>query len=229
MSVRRKNPASFDLDNLMETMPAATVGSLAARWATGLAGPLDDGKPGIKHAIAIWIASHFGAQMVGQLFGSSAKGEYARIGAIAFGGDLFARKHLLAESEWATKNLYLGDEAYMVPDYSEGADLNGFEQTSALGDSFMDAMGNRYVQTAQGWALAGAGGMGAQVVQGEDGQLYQLMGDGSGGELVYPPDYDEIMEVSGFQQRSPIGGFQQQSPLGFTPAGASHTSSFGYA
>jgi len=220
---RTRNP-SFDFDNLIDTVPAATGGVWAARWATKVAGPMEEGQPGLKHAIAIWIAAHISGQMIGQVFGSHAKGEFARIGALAFGGDLFLRLRFMRESKWMQQNLTLAGiddlegmgDAYDVPDYSGGADLNGFQSGTQLGDSFVDAMGNQYVQTAQGWALAGLGE--AQIVQGADGELYQL-GDG-GGEFVYPSNYDEIMEVSGFQQGSSIG---------FAPAAGSHTSSFGYA
>ena len=227
---RRRNPGgslgrisnpSFDVDQLMDTIPAATGGVWAARWAAKIAGPMENNEPGIKHAIAIWIAAHFGGQMIGQLLGSAHKGEFARIGALAFGGDLFLRLRFLKENKWMQQNLTLAgvDDADNVPDYSEGADLNGlhgFQDGTALGDSFVDAMGNQYVQTANGWALAGFGD--AQIVQGADGELYQL-GDG-GGEFVYPSNYDSIMEVSGFEQASSIG---------FAPAQGSHASSFGYA
>jgi hypothetical protein len=212
---RSRNP-SFDIDHLVDTIPAATGGVWAARWATKLAGPMEAGQPGLKHAIAIWIAAHFGGQMIGQLFGSTAKGEFARIGALAFGGDLFLRLRFMKESAWMQQNLTL-QGVDDVPDYSEGSDLNGFQDGTQLGDSFVDAMGNQYVQTAQGWALAGMGD--AQIVQGADGTLYQL-GDGSGGEFVYPSNYDSIMEVSGFESGSSIG---------FHPASGSHASSFGYA
>jgi len=215
---RSRNPG-FDIDHLIDTVPAATGGVWAARWATKLAGPMEEGEPSLKHAIAIWIAAHFGGQMIGQLFGSSAKGEYARIGALAFGGDMFLRLRFMKESKWMKENLTLGGvdemgDAYDVPDYSEGSDLNGFQDGTALGDSFVDAMGNQYVQTAQGWALAGMGD--AQIVQGADGELYQL----GSGEFVYPSNYDSIMEVSGFESGSSIG---------FHPASGSHASSFGYA
>lgn len=218
---RSRNP-SFDLDGLIDTVPSATAGVWAARWATKQAGEFENGQPGIKHAIAIWAAAHFGGQMIGQLFGSHAKGEFARIAALGFGGDLFARLRFMKDSKFMQQNLSLAgfddpetlDGADDVPNYSDGADLNGFEQGSALGDSFTDAMGNQYVQTAQGWALAGMGD--AQIVQGADGTLYQL----GAGEFVYPNNYDSIMEVSGFEQGSSIG---------FAPASGSHSSSFGYA
>jgi hypothetical protein len=218
---RRSNPGTFDFDNLVDTLPAATGGVFAARYATKLAGKFEDGKPGIKHAIAIWIAAQFGGKMLGDLLGSSSKGEYARIAALGFGGDLFARTRFLNENKWVNENLSLsGVDADAVYDYSEGADLNGFQQGSQLGDSFVDAVGNRYVQTAQGWALAGVG---AELVQDDSGNVYALEG-GDSGTYRYPGDYDAVMEDS----RYTMSGFQQGSQLGFARRSRG-SSSFGYA
>jgi hypothetical protein len=211
----------FDFDNLVDTLPAATGGVFAARYATKMAGDFEDGKPGIKHAIAIWIAAQFGGKMLGDLLGSSAKGEYARIAALGFGGDLFARTRFLEKNEWVQKNLSLaGVDADAVYDYSEGADLNGFQSGSQLGDSFVDAVGNRYVQTAQGWALAGVG---AELVQDDAGNVYALEG-GDSGSYRYPADYDAVMEDS----RYGVSGFQSGSQLGFARRSRG-SSSFGYA
>jgi len=209
---RARNP-SFDLDGLMDTIPSATGGVWAARYAVKLAGPFEAGQPGISHAIAIWLAAHFGGQLIGQVFGSPQKGEFARIAALGFGGDLFLRKRFLKDSKWAAEHIMLDG----VDDYSsEQEQLNGFENSNQLGDSFTDAVGNQYVQTAQGWALAGLGD--AQLVQGADGQVYQL---GAGGEgYDYPAGYDSIMEVS---------GFENSTQLGFGRASGAHSSSFGYA
>lgn len=193
----------------MDTVPAATGGVWAARWATKLAGPFENDEPGIKHAIAIWLAAKFGAEMIGSMFGSSAKGEYARIGALAFGGDLFLRKRFLKDSTWAQQNITLAGVDDGADDDMGG--LGGFESSSQLGDTFTDAMGNTYQQTAQGWALAGLG-----EGDGTATELYEM--GGFGNELVYPAEYAEV-----------VSGFEQSSPLGFPPASGSHSSSFGYA
>lgn len=235
---RKRNPGHFDIDQVTDTLPAATGGIWAARWAVNMAGPMDAGEkkdePGIKHALAIWLAASFGGQLIGQVFGSAQKGEFARIAALGWGGDLFLRKRFLRDNEWVNKNLTLAgvDDPDDVWNYSEGQDLNGFQSQSALGDSFVDAVGNRYVRTAQGWALAGMGQ--PQFVQGEDGQIYQL---GAGQGYTYPSDYDAIMAESGaagvpadpsYGGGSRLAGFQTVSALGARPVRPAH-GSFGYA
>lgn len=217
---RASNPA-MDLDRTMDIIGPATAGVWGARWATSLAGPMEDGEPGFKHAIAIWLFARFGSDLVGSLFGSEAKGTYAQIAALGFGGDLFLRKRFMKDSDWMKKNISLaGVDADAVYDYSDGQDLMGFQQQSVLGDSFVDAVGNRYVQTAAGWQLAGDG----QLVQGDDGQVYLL--EGGGGSYQYPANYDAMMQdasVSGFQQQSVLGS------LGVPRGRSSSNNSFGYA
>lgn len=231
---RRSNP--LGLEHLMDTIPSATAGVWAARWAVKMAGPMEDkGQPGIKHALAIWLASHLGSSLIGTVFGSSAKGEFARIAALGFGGDLFLRKRFLTENEFVQKNLYLeGVDADDVPDYSEHVDLNGFQQQSALGDSFTDAAGNTYVQTEQGWALAGMG----ETFVGPDGTVYSLEGGMGTQAYQYPRNYDALMQKSAMgvgpdpaygATGSAVAGFQNRSALGLPPRRASEGSSFGYA
>lgn len=226
---RRRNPSyspramnpSMDLERTMDILGPATAGVWGARWAVKLAGPFEDGEPGFKHALAVWLMARFGSDLIGNLFGSESRGTYAQIAALGFGGDLFLRKRFMKDSDWMKKNIELaGVDADDVYDYSEGADLDGFQQSSSLGDSFVDAVGNRYVQTARGWALSGDG----QLVQGSDGQVYLL--EGGGGSYQYPSNYDAMMMdagVSGFQQSSSLGG------LGVPRGRASGGNSFGYA
>lgn len=230
---RQKNP--FGLERVMDTLPAATAGVWAARWAVKMAGPMDAEGPGIKHALAIWLASQFGSGLIGSTFGSSAKSEYARIAALGFGGDLFMRKRFLKDNAFVKENLYLdGVDSDDVPNYSDGADLNGFQNQSALGDSFTDAAGNTYVQTEQGWALAGMG----ETFVGPDGTVYALEGGVGTESFQYPANYDRLMQSSGVgvgpdpaygRTGSAFAGFQNQSALGMRRANPSASSSFGYA
>lgn len=188
---RRSNPAGggyFDVDRMMGIIPAGVGGIQAARWAVKLAGPFETGaagrgdRPGVKHGIAIALAAHFGGQMLGDLLGDPDKGAIAEIAALSWGGDLFLHRAFLdnsAPDSFVARNLYLGD-------------ANSDQQLGA--DDFIDATGNRYVRTPQGWQLAGIE-MGAgfetdqplpagQIVTGPDGQLYQVAGDDDDGETA---------------------------------------------
>lgn len=233
-NTRRRNPDPFNMDNIMDTLPAATGGVWLGRWAVKQAGPgevNDKGQkePGIKHAIAIWLAATVGADFVANIMGSATKGEYARIACLGYGGDLFMRKRFMRDSEWVKNNLSLSglgeDWEDEIPDYEDEAEdytVSGFQAESPLGavNSYTDATGNRYVMTAQGWQLAG--NMGADtsdLVIGPDGSVYQLSG---GGGATYPNDYPQIMADA-------MNGFQSESPLGMRPARADSNNSFGYA
>lgn len=243
----RRAPNPFDLtgakgllSQVTETMPAATGGVWAARWAVKMAGPFENNEPGIKHALAIWLASALGAQVLSSVFRSPAKGEYARIAALGFGGDLFMRKRFMAGNRWVGENLYLDgvDDMDSTPDYSEGQDINGFQQQSALGDTFTDATGNTYVRTAQGWALAGMG----ETFVDEAGNVFTVDGVGADEymgtpQMVYPSNYNQLMEQSAVGlpmdpayavRGSAVAGFQQRSALGLGRA-RSADSSFGYS
>ena len=161
---RRPNPPQmFDFQDLVETVPAATAGIWAGRWAVRQAGAFEaaqDGtlEPGIKHAIAIWLAAAVGGQFIGQLMGSEAKGNAARVAALGYGGDLFLRGRFLRDSDFVRNNLSLQgteDEPSETVQLIRGADgnlyqLSGFQSQSALGD-YTDAAGNTWRSGPNGW------------------------------------------------------------------------------
>lgn len=197
---RAQNPGGLGFDQTIDIVPAATAGVWAARWAVAQAGEMEDGEPGIKHALAIWLAASFGGQLIGSVFGDS-KTLYAQIGALAFGGDLFLRKRFLKDSEWAKKNISLGDDdSVAIP----------------AGGTYVDAMNNTWVETPDGWALAGMGDD-SQLYEDSQGNVYQL------GNI--PGTYGA--GFGAFENASPLGAFENASPLG--GARASSESSFGYA
>lgn len=182
---RRPNPAPdmFDMRDATEILPAATAGVWAGRWAVRQAGPFEpaaDGtlEPGLKHAIAVWLAASLGGQLVGQLFGSQAAGTYAKVAALGYGGDLFLRMRFARESGFVQNQL----------------SLQGFYEDSPIGDgmgstSFTDGAGNTYVLGPDGqWQLSGLG----ELVE-YGGQLYSLEGQGTGARLA------------GFQSESALG------------------------
>lgn len=190
---RRPNPSAdmFRMEDLTQTLPAATAGIWASRWALKQAGPYEpaaDGvlEPGIKHAIAIWIAAGLGGQLVGSIFGSDRAGDAAKIAALGFGGDLFLRARFLRDNEFVQEQLS------MQGFYSESPIASG------MGQTFTDGSGKTYHMTADGsYALAG------QLVQGDDGQLYMLEGGASSGA-----------ELAGFQRTSALGAAPVQYNAG---------------
>jgi hypothetical protein len=203
---RTKN-GPIGLGDIFNVMPAATAGVWAARWAVQQAGEFEDGEPGFKHAIAIYLAASFGSDLIGSMFGGN-RGAFAAIAALGFGGDLFLRKRFLKDSKWVGENISLqGVDDTATNLYARGATYDGMGA-----DSFTDAVGNRYVQTAQGWALAGDGGS-EQLYMDESGQVFQLPAG-----------------VSGFEASTPIGGFEASTPIGAIGRrrSASSDSSFGY-
>ncbi len=194
---RAKNPA-LDLDSTIDIVPPATAGVWAARWAVAQAGEFEDGEPGIKHALAIWLAASFGADLIGSIFGDS-KATFARIAALGYGGDLFLRKRFLKDSEWAKKNISLsGDDDDFAP----------------AGGAYVDAMNNTWVETPQGWAMAGLGD--PQLYEDGQGNVYQL------GAL--PGTYGA--GFGAFEASSSIGAFETSSSIG---RASSADNSFGYA
>lgn len=159
---RSKNPTNmFDIDRVMDVTPAATAGVWAARWALKMAGPFENAtsgkaqKPGFKHAIAVVIASNVVQGIADSVLGPG-KGIFAEIGALAFGGDVFARTVLFDDSKWVTDNLYLGDSD---ADDDDDLDLEGFEAQSALGEP--------------------------QYAVGPDGTLYEMSGSDAAPDPAY--------------------------------------------
>lgn len=145
---RRRNP-DFSFNDLMRDVPAATAGVFMARWALKQSGewePASDGtlEPGLKQALAIWLAAHVGSDLLGNVFGSPEKARIAQIAALGYGGDLFLLRRFMRDSQFVQQNL----------------SLQGMEATSAIGqlgaDTYTDGQGNTWVATAQGWQLAGA-------------------------------------------------------------------------
>ena len=215
----------------MDTIPAATGGVWAGRWATKLAGdfePNDKGipEPGFKHAVAIALAASVGGDMIGNILGSPSKGEYARIACLGFGGDLFLRKRFMRDSEFVSENLSLagigydeedewdyeaegGDMDGLGAEYAEGPDgtlyqLDGFQNTSAIGHGHMGNV-NTFTDA-----------VGNRYVMTQSG--WQLAG--AVGSPTYPNNYATIMES--------VAGFQNSSALGMEPTRPHSANSFGY-
>jgi hypothetical protein len=165
---RQSNPNMFDIDRVMDVTPAATAGVWAARWALKMAGPFENAtagkaqRPGFKHAIAIVIASNVVQGIADSVLGAG-KGAFAEIGALAFGGDVFARTTLFDDSKWVTDNLYLGDSDDSNDDEDLEGAFDGFEQESALGEP--------------------------QYAVGPDGTLYEM----SGADAMPDPAYQRTL------------------------------------
>lgn len=179
---RRANPMGgdlFNLDRAIDALPSATGGVWAARFGAKMAGPMEDDKPGFKHALAMLIAAGVGENVMDSMFGAN-KGQIAYYGALGFIGDLFGRKVFFEESEWVKENLLLAgvdDDADTVdadedPEWDQ--DMSGFESQSALG----------------------AG----EIFEGPDGQLYQLAGPAP------DPARTPGGNFSGFESQSALGG-----------------------
>lgn len=174
-SNRRTNP-DFHIGELTSVVPAATGGVWAARWAVKQSGAWEPDAsgalvPGIKQALAIYLAATFGGDMLGQLLGSEEKGRIAKIAAYGYGGDLFLRARFMRDSAFVQQNL----------------SLQGMEQASAIGatgtgDSYVDSSGNTWVATTQGWQLAGIGeDEGYVLVADNDGMAGMESGSAIGG------------------------------------------------
>lgn len=208
---RRPNPSFDVMHDVTEVMPAATAGVWLSRFALKQAGewkPDDKGvlEPGLKQAVACYLAATMGAPLIGSVLGAGTE-QIAKIAALGFAGDLFLRTRFMRDSEFVKNNLSLqglgyDDDmpnagGYYVPD-----GMNGFQAESPLGSSMVDAFGNTFVSTADGWQLAGAG----DLVQDSEGNVWQL-GAARGGA-----------KLAGFSATSPLGN-----------VGASSANSFGYA
>jgi hypothetical protein len=205
---RRRNPGMgnlLDFDRAMDVTPAATLGMMMGRWLTKFAGPFEAGvggapQPGVKHALALLIGSKIGSDLVDGFM--PGKGHIAEIAALGFAGDLFLRKRFMMNSPWMMENLY----------------LDGFEMESAIGQSsFVDATGQTYVMTPNGWALAG--GVGQELTPGQiftlpDGTVVQVEGEYEDGSDA----------MGGFEMESAIGGQYETGDAAMGYGG----SSFGY-
>lgn len=206
-SRRRNNPSLIDFHDLTETVPAAVAGVWAARFALKQSGSWEENptdhqlEPGWKQAVAIWIAAQLGGQLVGQMFGSDAKGNAARIAALGWGGDLFMTRRFMRDSKFVQENLSLqglgeddDDDQGVIVQGEDGQlyQLSGFQESSPLG-SWTDAAGNTWTNEGGQWALSGF-------------QQRSALGAGAGAGAA-------------------LAGFQQRSALGTIPGG----SSFGYS
>lgn len=208
---RRTNPSFDVMSDVTEILPAATGGIWLSRFALKQAGPYEaDSKgvlePGIKHALAIYLAATLGSSLIGSVLGSG-KESIAKIAALGFGGDLFLRTRFMKDSEFVKNNLSLQgmgyDDAEVVEGYYVPDGVSGFQATSPIGaGSMVDAFGNTFVSTPQGWQLQGAD----DLYMAQDGTVYQLSGGGN----------------------ARLGGFARTSPIGGARSG-SKSSSFGYA
>lgn len=217
---RMSNPRGgglFDLDYLMDTVPAATLGVWLARWAIKMAGPLEldaagNKRPGIKHGIFAYLAARFGGDMIGNFFGAERAGDVSQIAAYGYLGDLWARTYFFTEPDsWYRQNLYLGAGDYPGP---YGKQYLGQGQAQQ-GTTFADATGRRYVKGPRGWQLAGVGA-----------QPYAYEGQTVPGMGAQPHAYEGM---GGFSAQSALGGFSAQSALGtgvgpMTPEGYMQTS-----
>lgn len=215
----RKNPdgmTSGDFGAVLEVLPAATAGVLGARWAVKMAGDFEDGKPGFKHALALWLAAIWGSPLLGNLFGDNAKGKMAAISCLGFGGDLFARKHWLEDSDIG-KNLYLGEGADDDDEELSAEDmelLQGLTEGSAIADFGARSRARKF-----------------RPFIGADPQLYVTPGGDvvqlSGAEIgAMTPEHRQILAdagYSGLTEGSAIAGYG--SPRQRRASGAS---SFGY-
>lgn len=218
----RRSPNPFGLSSvsgafseIMTIVPAGTIGITAARFGVKASGEWSkDGKgvlePGFSQALAIFLAAHVGGALVSTLFRNPAQGNIAKIAALSYGGDLFARMRFFKDSDFYKNNFSLaglGEDE----EYEDAGLVDGFQDTSVLGEEFEDSSGDAYRSGDRGWALAGMGldsppgsgarlaGMGSpQLMVGNDGTVYQL------------------------------SGFQNSSALGAHPARANMSSSFGY-
>lgn len=210
---RYSNPRGklFDVDDLMEKLPPATLGVMLARWAIKLAGPMEvtpegNEKPGWKHAIFAYIAAAWGSDFVGQLWGGDRSADYAEIAAYGYMGDLFLREFVFDKSDsWYRQNLYLGADRRSPAGSPYGRQYMGQTPT---GTTFTDATGRTYVKGPRGWQLAGGGGAGAGGGMGAQPYAYQGMG-------AQPYAYEgQSLPMGGFSMSSALGGFSMNSALG---------------
>ena len=201
---RRPNPMSFSMDELTEVVPAATAGIIAVQFALKQSGawePDDKGVlvPGIKQAVAAYLGAMLGGQLVGSLFGGDDKGRMARIAALGYAGNIFLTRRFMKDSDLIRENLSLQGADDEAEYYVEDNGVSGFQQRSVLGETMVDAFGNAYEATPEGWArLEGVNG---DYVVGQDGNVYSLAGGGA--------------RLAGFSTASPLAGARPSSDSGF--------------
>lgn len=214
---RKRNPSLLDMNTYTKILPPGIAGILLARWAVNMAGPFEDGKPGFKHALAISLMSEVGGKIVGDALGGPREVDIAQIAALSWGGEQFVQKHMLTNSEWAQKNLYLGDA---------GA---GASSGYALGDVVQDATGTKYVLTRGGWEI-----IGAPMGQNDAGDIVQDQTTGAcyvvqdNGELR-PCTDREVADLQGFYNGPPAGASvarRLEAPTRDLPGGSSHVNGF---
>ena len=227
---QRPNPNGvLDFQGAAEIIPAGGLGIAATRWAVNMAGPMEVSKegiqePGIKHAVAVWIASGIGGDLIGGLLGDKRKSDIARIASLSWGADFFARKRFLRDNKWINENLYMGDGG--------SAGVGNFGQ-----DSFIDAAGNKFVRGPSGWRLAG---FQDESATGNVGQI-QVPADAKAGDAVRTadgkqyrliasqhPDVFNLQSLGAFEDRSAIGQPEDEMYKTREPAPPSGVSSFGY-
>lgn len=224
---RRKvaNPTMklMDLDRYVKIIPPAALGNSVGRAAVKLAGPFENGQPGWKHAFAGILGVAIGSQIVGNVFRDVRAGEYAYASGLGYVGELFLRKRFLADSAWYTENISLeGDGMNQLAGHTRTHDLGASNPCGGPGDvvqlpsgqvvqvlgdmgqgSFVTAGGQRYVQTATGWQMAGTG---------------DITNSPTDRRLEMPTPRLPGGSMRGFQNNSQLGGY-----------GASSNNGFGYA
>jgi hypothetical protein len=156
----------------MKLVPPAALGNIVGRLAVKQAGPFENGEPGFKHAIAGVLGVAIGSNVIGTVFRDTRASEYAYASGLGYLGELFLRKRFLADSPWYTDNISLeGDAAF--DSYMDGPGT-ATHDLGAPGDvvempgggvvqvlagpgqgSFKTAQGNDWIQTANGWQMAG--------------------------------------------------------------------------
>ena len=207
----------MDMDRYVKIIPPAAIGNSIGRAAVKLAGPFDNGEPGIKHAIAGVLGIALGSNLVGNVFRDTRAAEYAYASGLGYLGELFLRKRFLKDSAWYTENISLEGDA--VDQYMDGSPAHDLGACGAPGDvvalpggevvqvlsgpgqqSFRTGDGKQYVQTATGWQMAG------------------ITNSPSAARMEMPVPSLPGGAMNGFQNNSQLSGY-----------GASSSTSFGYA
>jgi len=188
----------FNLQRALQWGVPAGLGDLAARWFIKLAGKMDNGKPGLIHAVAGVLGTEFAVPFLGKFLGKPSYGVLAQIGSYGFLTSLYARKYWLEDMDFAKDNLYLGESSDSEELTAEELEyLQGLQETSALA-----AAAPQYYMTPQGQVVAQLnGGLGAARL---------------------PSGSRVILHDAGFD------GLQETSALAFGADRPNANSSFGY-